>query len=217
MLAAAAVMLTGCSSTSRTSRLPDPTWRNSHELPDATDRMPTPTPADPTVPAGVIRRSQWALGAPVPALMNQMLPVQYITVHHDGSSPFFALDAAASEARLESIRRGHRGQDWGDIGYHFAVDRAGRVYQCRPLTWQGAHVKDFNEGNIGVVNLGNFDQQTPSEAQVQGLQRVVITLQRRYRVPVSRVRTHQEWAPTACPGRSMQQYMNSLRAGGRLA
>ena len=29
-----------------------------------------------------------------------------------------------------------------DVGYHYAVDRAGRVWECRPLTWQGAHVRN---------------------------------------------------------------------------
>ncbi len=215
-LGAAAVLLTGCSSTSRTTRLPDPTWRDSHSLPDGDASHAQIPNADADLPGGVIPRSQWALGAPVPTLMNMMRPVRYITVHHDGSTAFYASDTASSTARLESIRRGHRGQQWGDIGYHFAVDRAGRVFQCRPLSWQGAHVKDHNDGNIGVVNLGNFDLQTPTEAQVRGLQKILVSLQAQYRVPVSRVRTHQEWAATACPGRSMQHYMNTLRSNGQL-
>lgn len=217
MLAAAAVALTGCSTTTRSSRLPGPTWRDRHDLPAPAEPTPMPAPSHETLAGGVIPRSRWALGAPVPTLMNRMLPIRHITVHHDGMSPFYAADETSSTARLEAIRRAHRDRNWGDIGYHYAVDRGGRVYQCRPLSWQGAHVKDHNEGNIGVVNLGNFDLQSPSNAQMNALRSLLKSLQTQHRVRVANVHTHQEWAPTACPGRSMQQYMNMLRSNGQLA
>ena len=54
-------------------------------------------------------------------------PVRYITVHHDGMDPFFDTNKRAVAAHLETIRRLHRRKGWGDIGYHFAVDRAGLV------------------------------------------------------------------------------------------
>lgn len=210
------LLLAGCASTTKTSRLPGPVWRDGSHAPQPAP-TPAPAPTDPSLPSGVIARSRWAKGSPVSSLMNPMRPVQYITVHHDGTSPFYAVDESTSMARLESIRNAHRGQSWGDIGYHFAIDRGGRIYQCRPLNWQGAHVKDHNEGNIGVVNLGNFDQQSPSDAQARALRSFLTTLQTQYRVPVSRIRTHQEWAATACPGRSMQSYMTTLRSSGQLA
>lgn len=212
----AMLLLAGCSTTTRTTRLPGPVWRDGTPSPQP-EPLPAPPHTDPSVPTGVIARSRWAKGSPQPTLMNPMRPVQYITVHHDGMTPFYAADEFTTMARLESIRSAHRAKNWGDIGYHFAVDRAGRVYQCRPLTWQGAHVKDHNEGNIGVVNLGNFDEQSPSDAQVRALREFLAKLQSEYRVPVTRIRTHQEWAPTACPGRSMQSYMNILRSSGQLA
>lgn len=215
LLAGAALFLAGCASSTRTARLPGPVWRDGSTTPTPTP-LPTPKPSDPTVPAGVIARSRWAKGSPALSLLNPMRPIQYITVHHEGNTPFYAADEMTTMARLESIRTAHRNQNWGDIGYHFAIDRAGRIYQCRALSYQGAHVKDHNEGNLGIVNLGNFDEQTPSEAQLRALRGFLVTLQSQYRVPVSRIRTHQEWAATACPGRSMQGYMNTLRSSGQL-
>lgn len=143
--------------------------------------------------------------------MDRMLPVQYVTVHHDGMDPFYGTDARSTAARLEAIRRAHRNKGWGDIGYHFAVDREGRVWEGRPLAWQGAHVKNHNEGNIGVVALGNFDRQTPTPAQLQALNRIVSHLLRRYNVPLARLKTHQEWSATACPGINLQRYMITAR------
>ncbi len=218
-----ALGLSGCQQSLRTSQgLPSPAWP-SHSLPAPAPSAPAPLPepvASQTLalPSGVLARSQWAKGGPAPTKMTRMLPVRYITVHHCAGPVFTEDDLGSTKVRLESIRRYHRESlGWGDIGYHFAVDRAGRIWQCRSLAWQGAHVADHNEGNIGVVVLGDFDQQQPSPAQVAALEQHLRTLMRAYGVPVSRVKTHQEWAPTACPGRNLQRYMVVARASGRMA
>ena len=214
------LVLAGCAEQKMTTLLPGPAWR-PRELPAVDDKPMAgmAPPVLPDMPNNVIPRTQWASGAPAAALMNRMLPVQYITVHHDGMEPFYATDPGSSAARLDAIRRAHRDKGWGDIGYHFAIDRDGRVWQGRPLMWQGAHVKDCNEGNIGVVTLGNFDRQSPSAPQIAGLNRHVSWLMRQFRVPLrdgagrSRLLTHQEWpsARTACPGVNLQRYMMAVR------
>ena len=71
-----------------------------------------------------------------------MLPARYITIHHDGMPEAFTSTTKVSAAsRLETIRKSHLRRDggrWGDIGYHFAIDPAGRLWQGRPLTWAGS-------------------------------------------------------------------------------
>jgi N-acetyl-anhydromuramyl-L-alanine amidase AmpD len=150
--------------------------------------------------------------------MNRMTRIRHITIHHDGMDPFYATDRATSASHVELIRQLHRKRGWGDIGYHFAVDRAGRVWEARPLNWQGAHVKDHNPGNIGIVALGNFEEQSPTEAQLEATRRHVSALMRVYDVPASRIHTHQEWqgAATACPGAPLQRYVETLRRSNRL-
>ena len=98
---------------------------------------------------------------------------------------------------------------------HFAVDPAGRVWEARPLGWQGAHVKDHNPGNIGIVVLGNFEVQTPGPSQLEGVRRHVTSLMRAYNVPRSRVHTHRDWgAQTACPGDTLQSSLQRLQLTG---
>jgi N-acetyl-anhydromuramyl-L-alanine amidase AmpD len=163
---------------------------------------------------GAISRTNWAKGKPIPRNMNKMLPVKYITVHHDGMSPFTNTAKSAAASRLETIRRSHLRRDggrWGDIGYHFAIDPSGRLWEGRPLVWQGAHVKARNEGNIGVVVLGNFEQQPVNATQQAAVLSTLQSLMKRYNVPIRRVLTHQEWAATACPGKSLQRVTSNLR------
>lgn len=211
---------TGCAKSPRTiSRLPGPIWPDLPvpELPpDTTTRDPAPKPRLKTISQGVISRANWAKGKARPAMMNRMIPIRYITVHHDGMDPFFGDSRQNGAERLELIRRSHRNRGWGDIGYHFVIDRGGRVWEARSLAYQGAHVKDHNEGNIGVMAMGNFDQQAPTVAQLKGLNRHVSALMGVFNIPVRYVRTHQEWAETACPGHSLQRHMDTVRSNHQL-
>lgn len=107
---------------------------------------------------------------------------------------------------------------WADIGYHYVVDPAGRVWEARPIQLQGAHVKYNNEGNLGVMVMGNFEEQYPTSAASASLDDFVAELMRRHGVGVGRVYTHREIRPTACPGRNLQRVMESARSrGGALA
>ena len=166
---------------------------------------------------GVLGRGAWATGGVIPARMEKMLPVTRITVHHSALT-IYGNNRAAAAAEIDKIRTAHmRDRGWGDIGYHFIVDRNGQVWEGRPLAYQGAHVKAQNEGNIGIMCLGNFDVQTPSSQQQAAVLNHVKKLMSKYRVPTSRVKTHQEMAATACPGRSLQRIMlTSRRSGGAL-
>ena len=215
-LAAGLAVLVGCAH-NPTTRSPQQTLYTSAPALDEPAAPVLPPQAKVASPArhDILPRSTWANGAPVPSLMQRMTPIRYITVHHDGMQPFFGRDRRTVAGHLETIRRLHRRRGWGDIGYHFAVDRAGRVWEARPLTYQGAHVKDHNPGNIGIVVLGNFEEQQPSPAQLAALQLQIRHLQSTYSVPTSRVRTHQEWAPTACPGTHLRSCLAQLRSNGR--
>lgn len=168
---------------------------------------------------GVMPRSGWTRAQPIVSDTKPMNGISRITVHHDGMNPFLSTSQAAASQRLEAIRRAHvSANGWADIGYHYVIDPAGRVWEARPLQLQGAHVKDNNEHNLGVMMLGNYDQQAPTNASAKALDDFVAAMMRRYRVPVSRVYTHQEIRPTACPGRSLQRVMEGTRSrGGTLA
>ncbi len=226
-LASLAAALPGCASAGRAgSDLPEPVWPDSPgaQRVDSASAYAS-RPSAPAVdrswgrvarprmdsPAGVIGRARWARGTPVPILMDRMLPVRRITVHHDGMTAFTSTSESAAAERIEAIRRAHRGHNWGDIGYHYLIDPAGRVWEGRPLSWQGAHVKDQNEGNIGVCVMGNYERQEPNPAQLGAVERFVADLMRRHRVGVDRVYTHRELAATACPGRTLQPRLVSMR------
>lgn len=170
------------------------------------------------VPSGVIPRTRWASYGPDVSLADPMGYVERITVHHDGMPPTSLRGMDQCARQIESIRRGHRGNGWADIGYHYVVDPDGRIWEGRPINLQGAHVKEFNPHNMGILVLGNFEEQQPTSQAVASLDRFVASQMHQYRVPLNRVFTHQELASTACPGRNLQRYMERTRSrGGVLA
>jgi hypothetical protein len=211
-LFAGVVFLIGCGTKRATSSLPSPIWSGSRTL--IVKPTPPVAPTKSTISIGAISRSTWAMGQPIPKNMNPMKPARYITIHHDGMTSFTSTSKSEAAERLETIRKAHlRRVDgrWGDIGYHYAIDPAGRLWEGRSLKWQGAHVKSWNEGNIGVVVLGNYEKQSLNRAQSARIEATLKILMKKHSVPVSRVLTHKEWAPTACPGKSLQRLIKGLR------
>jgi N-acetyl-anhydromuramyl-L-alanine amidase AmpD len=117
---------------------------------------------------------------------------------------------------LERIRAAHRNRGFGDIGYHYLVDPAGRVWAGRELSWQGAHVANQNPGNLGICVMGNYEIQQPNQAQLEAVERFVAAQMGQYHIRIADVKTHQERAQTACPGRSLQPRLSSMRSSSTL-
>lgn len=212
-----AALLTGCSSPApRHGRVgePIPDSPGYRPLPRSgrSHRQPLPPPS--TGSLAIIGRQIWATRGPIAARAERMGHIEFITVHHDGMSPFQSQLFDDAARRLEAIRNAHVNKGWADIGYHYAVDPAGRVWAARPEALQGAHVKDRNPRNLGIMVLGNYEQQSPTQAAIRSIDTLVASKMDEFRVPVNKVYTHREWAPTACPGRHLQSHMHVARAAG---
>lgn len=183
-----------------------------------------PKPADPILEAPLepswvgfnpIPRSQWTRVRPA-GNINPMQGVNRITLHHEGNQAVNFVDESNTMDRLELIRRSHTShRGWADIGYHFIVDRAGRVWEGRPLAFQGAHVSENNPHNVGVMVLGNFDIQRPSDVQIQAMQGTIRHLRRQFRVAPNQIWTHRELGRTSCPGDMLQPVIHRMRSNGQ--
>ncbi|MBL8875300.1 MAG: N-acetylmuramoyl-L-alanine amidase [Phycisphaerae bacterium] len=232
LLAGAALVLAACQSgpsPTDSSELPSPVWPDERNptlsaLPPAPVRSsgsapaPAPSSASYGLPSNVMPRSAWTNAGVIRSLANPMNGVNRITVHHDAIRSDNVRTQRDAVARLNQVRASHLREGWADIGYHYVIDPQGRVWEARPLGYQGAHVKDKNEHNIGVMCMGNFEMQRPTPQQTAALDAFVATLMQRHKIPNSRVYTHQELGQTACPGRNLQNYMLASRGrGGRLA
>ena len=225
LLTAVGLFAAGCA-TSETLRRP-PVWPGQTTIaPPPPKPVPSPTPrvyqvatvspAPGAVGSSLIHaipRSSWASASPNMSHVTAMDRVDRITIHHEGWTPVTFTDAPSTAERLDLMRKSHiQRLGAGDIGYHYIIDRAGRLWQGREAFYQGAHVRSNNEKNIGVMVLGNFETQTPTDAQLTTLGDTLTKLIRQYRVSAKRVYTHRELNPTECPGANLQPRTVTLRA-----
>ena len=107
------------------------------------------------------------------------------------------------------------GRRWADIGYHFGIDPDGQIYAGRDIGSRGASVAGHNTGLIGVVVMGHFEWEAPTDAQLVALQTLVNDLATRY--TLTHLAGHGDLnANTVCPGRYLRLYLDLLAQGAGL-
>jgi N-acetyl-anhydromuramyl-L-alanine amidase AmpD len=92
------------------------------------------------------------------------------------------------------------------IGYHYVIFGDGEVRQYRTETTVGAHCKEesMNYLSIGICLVGNFDKETPSEAQKAAAAKLIEDIQKRYDIADSKVVGHRRYATyKSCPGKNI--------------
>jgi hypothetical protein len=160
----------------------------------------------------VMKRDRWASASPDPRRLRRAYGYDKITVHHSGATRNYHTVENAVIHDIECICAGHRSRRYGDIGYHFILDYAGRVWEGRGLPYQGAHVLGRNVGNIGIMLLGNFDDQSPSAKQLASLKKLVSALCASLSITPARVYGHRDIGASSCPGRNLYPHIPRLRS-----
>ncbi len=118
----------------------------------------------PTLPAGpgqpaIVSREAWAQGGCPPRVAPEYGSVKLGFVHHTENPNGYP--AGAVVAMLRAIYQFHRyGRGWNDIGYNFAIDRFGRIFEARAggidEAVVGAHAGGYNYCSTGVAILGEY-------------------------------------------------------------
>ncbi len=108
-------------------------------------------------------------------------------------------------SHLRDYQSTHMGpQGWIDVAYHVAVDRAGTAYELRSTAIAGDTSTDYDPaGHFLILAIGNFEEQLPSDAQLDGVARLLRWGADNFGAPLSSVTGHRDHAATACPGRGL--------------
>lgn len=131
---------------------------------------------------------------------------QYIIVHH----------SAHATGGLSQIDADHKtAMGLQGCGYHFVIGNGtesgdGRIEVAKRWSDQkpGAHCRDagdaaMNDYGIGICLIGNFDENRPSDRQIEATRNLVAYLASRYRIAPDHIATHDRIATGTpdCPGR----------------
>lgn len=186
----------------------------------------------------VVSRAAWGADESLRTWAPAYYPVQKLTVHHTAT----ANGDADPAATVRAIYRYHAvDRQFGDLGYQYLIDEAGRVYEGR---WSGtdgdaghdaggqgvtgAHVGGWNSGNLGVALLGTLTSQAPAPAARSSLESVLTDLAGRHGLDpqatstfvnpvngatkvVPNISGHRDWEATECPGSVLAEALPSIR------
>ena len=126
--------------------------------------------------------------------------MRYITVHASATYPDMDVD-------VNWIRNIHVNENgWSDIGYHYFIKRNGDIQKGREKHRTGAHVKNFNTGNLGICMAGGLQRGTNApednftDKQYQSLNKLLHKLHQEY--PEALIKGHNEFrghSSRGCP------------------
>ncbi|MFE9659081.1 N-acetylmuramoyl-L-alanine amidase [Streptomyces sp. NPDC005955] len=101
--------------------------------------------------------------------------VKAVFVHHTAQTSTYA--CTDSPKIMRGLHTYHvRTVGWKDLGYNFAVDRCGTVFEGRKggvdLPVLGAHTFGFNRESAGIAVIGDWDKQAAPSAAVASVARI---------------------------------------------
>jgi N-acetylmuramoyl-L-alanine amidase len=145
-----------------------------------------------------------------------MRQIDTLFIHCAATRPDW-MQGESVEAKKAEIDRWHRDRGFDGFGYHYLIDRDGKVAQGRPLSRAGAHVRGHNAKSIGICLVGGFGSDAGDKfaknytpAQEMALRALIDTMQDEF--PNTRVRGHNEVANKACPGFNVQEWIGGKSA-----
>jgi N-acetylmuramoyl-L-alanine amidase len=167
----------------------------------------------------IVPRAAWG-AKPADASLMKPLEPREIVIHHTGEKrrPQLTLSEKLQKLQRFSQSVGLVGTapkpPWGDVPYHFYVDAAGRIAEGRSLAFAGDSNTPYDTaGRIQIAVEGHFDEEQPSAAQLAALDRLVLWLAARHRLPAANISGHSDHVDnTQCPGQGLKAHLPTLRS-----
>ena len=140
---------------------------------------------------------------------------KYIVIHH----------SATGAGSVKAFHKFHTQQGYGGVAYHFVIGNGngmkdGEVKET--FRWEqkmsGAHVSvnswNHNIFGIGVALVGNFENSSPTKAQMAALKKLIFRLKKAYGIKNKNIFGHKhveyddasgKKEQTACPGKNLDR------------
>jgi LysM repeat protein len=142
--------------------------------------------------------------------------VTEMTVHYTGA-PRVGRSPDQIAAFIKSIERNHlgRGPSMSAVGYNFAIDKFGRIWELRGWDYKNAaNGTSSNNYSFSVCLLIGVEDNQPTNEMIRALQELYRLGCERFKRRLA-VKGHQEHKPTACPGPAIMALIraNTIQAG----
>lgn len=165
----------------------------------------------------MITREEWQ-AKPSGQEVKRHIP-RFITIHHTGTYQDLK---RTTEEKLQALQEfsysegflgdGTPKKPWPDVPYHFYIAADGTVAEGRDLQYQGDSNTNYDlEGHALIVVEGNFQTEKINPAQYEILEKLVLALAKKYKIPANEISGHKDQAETTCPGKTLYKLLPRLR------
>lgn len=124
---------------------------------------------------------------------------KYIIVHHFGGTDANPKTDTSNQT-FQVVDSWHK-YLWGFrsslgyyCGYHYVIEKDGKITQARADNEAGAHCIGHNQDSIGVSLAGNFDITDPTSKQIAVLKAFLVQKAEQYSIPLSNIVPHRVFA-----------------------
>ena len=181
--------------------------------------QPTAKPVVLSVKPAMISRAMWK-AAPARTGMKPQTP-KFITIHHTAERQSAKRSIEQKLRNLQDFSQrpgkldsGKTKPAWPDVPYHFYIAADGKIGEGRNPNFAGDTNTEYDPtGHILIVLEGNFEIEKPTAAQLRALPRLTSWLMASYRIAASRIKGHNDYAKTACPGKNIKAEIKRLQQG----
>lgn len=165
----------------------------------------------------ILSRQEWKAKDAI-GRMQEHTP-HYITIHHTASLQKEKISIEKKMQNLQNFSQsesrlatGKNKPAWPDVPYHYYIAVDGQIAEGRDIRYAGDTNTDYDpSGHALIVLEGNFEEEQPSGKQLTSLLELVAWLSANYEIPPSKVKGHNDYAATACPGSNLKKLLPSLR------
>lgn len=111
---------------------------------------------------------------------------------------------------VESIRNYHLSLGYKDIGYHYLIDKHGKLFSGRSVCVAGAHCRGHNKDSIGIALIGGANGKFDfTFVQLFALHRLVHDLQINFPDIKNSVFGHNDFTKSkTCPNFNVKNFFN---------
>lgn len=102
-----------------------------------------------------MERSDWAAHKNRSERMTNDWDYSMIAIHHAGRS-FSCGPAALQLQEIQDMQMGKSVAPSDDIGYHYARDCFGNIFEGRDIRFKGENLHNYNTGVIGILLMENL-------------------------------------------------------------
>ena len=178
--------------------------------------LPEKTGTDKQGELKILMRGDWGANPPVAGMKAHK--ISRITIHHTATlqkperslaDKMMALQKFSQNAG--TLGNGKAKPAWPDVPYHFYIDCHGGIAEGRDANYVGDTNTAYDPtGHLLVVLEGNFEEETPTEAQLAALRKFLTVKSARYHIASGHIGSHKDFAETLCPGKHLHELIPSI-------